>query len=87
MIGTHGGSPQDPDWVWNLRANPTAWVRVHRRRLDVTARIADGEERERLYGKIVAAQPYVRRTQDRAVGFGRQIPLVILTSRDGRPLP
>jgi deazaflavin-dependent oxidoreductase (nitroreductase family) len=86
VVGTRGGGPHDPDWVWNLRANPTAWATVQRRSREVTALIAEGEERARLYGAIAAARPYVARSQARAAGFGRQLPLIILTSRDGRPL-
>jgi deazaflavin-dependent oxidoreductase (nitroreductase family) len=87
VVGSHGGSPHDPDWVWNLRANPQSWVRVRRRRHAVRATIADGEERERLYREIVAVRPNVGRYQERAGGYGRQLPLVILARTDGGSLP
>lgn len=87
VVGSHGGSPHDPDWIWNLRAEPRASVTVRLRNHSVVARFATGQERARLFEEIVAERPNVGRYQDRAGRSGRLLPLVILTRLDGRPLP
>jgi deazaflavin-dependent oxidoreductase (nitroreductase family) len=83
VVGSHGGSPHDPAWVENLRANPDCWIHVGRRRRAVRASIAEGEEHHWLFARIVAERPHYERYQERASGFGRRLPVVILTSRDG----
>ena len=87
IVGSHGGSPHDPLWVENLRAEPDCWIHVRRRRRAVRAEVAEGDERGRLFQRIVAERPHYGRYQERAAGFGRQLPVIILSSRDGRPLP
>jgi len=49
VINTNAGNAKVPAWSLNLRANPQAEVEVGRRRYPVRARIAEGEERERLW--------------------------------------
>jgi F420H(2)-dependent quinone reductase len=49
VVGSYGGSPQHPAWFLNLQANPSVEVQVGRRRWPATARVAEGEERERLW--------------------------------------
>jgi len=87
VIGSNGGGPKDPDWVWNVRANPTAWARIRRREIPVLAHVAEGDERARLFAQITAERDSLARYQERASGFGREVPLVVLESRDGTPLP
>ena len=75
VFGSKGGAPTNPDWFHNLVANPQARVEVGTDSYDVTARVAEGEERERIWAKQKAARPpfadYEARTS-------RQIPVVIL---------
>src|SRR5690349_15563823 len=54
VLGSNGGGPKDPDWVWNIRANEAAWIRVKRRDLAVRATVASGDERARLFTQIDA---------------------------------
>jgi F420H(2)-dependent quinone reductase len=49
LIDTNGGNEKLPGWSHNLKAKPRAEVQVGRRRLDVTARVAEGAEREELW--------------------------------------
>ena len=74
-VGSKGGAPTNPDWFHNLVANPQARVEVGTDSYDVTARVAEGEERERIWAKQKADRPpfadYEARTS-------RQIPVVIL---------
>ncbi|HEX7096783.1 MAG TPA: nitroreductase/quinone reductase family protein [Acidimicrobiales bacterium] len=87
VIGSNGGGPRDPDWVWNVRANPTAWAWIKRREVPVVAHVAEGDERARLFAQITSERDSLARYQQRASQFGREVPLVVLESRDGRPLP
>jgi deazaflavin-dependent oxidoreductase (nitroreductase family) len=87
VIGSNGGGPRDPDWVWNVRENRAAWVRVRRREVPVRAHEADGAEHERLSRTITERRDSLARYQERASTFGRRVPLVVLEAVDGRPLP
>jgi deazaflavin-dependent oxidoreductase (nitroreductase family) len=49
VINTNAGNARVPAWSLNLEANPEAEVERGRSRYPVRARIAEGEERERLW--------------------------------------
>jgi deazaflavin-dependent oxidoreductase (nitroreductase family) len=49
VINTNAGNAKVPAWSLNLEANPEAEVERGRRRYPVRARIAEGEERVRLW--------------------------------------
>lgn len=51
VIGSNAGHSRTPAWSLNLQANPEAEVEVGRDRRPVRARVAEGEEREALWGK------------------------------------
>ena len=78
VIGSNGGGPKDPDWVWNVRANRAAWVCVRRKSIAVHAHVAAGDERQRLFDMITARRDSLARYQERASTFGRDVPLVVL---------
>lgn len=80
VFGTHGGSPRDPAWVRNLLANPRVTVEVGTLTVPAMARLAQGEERERLWAKEVALVPKFAEFEAAA---GRQIPVVVLERVDG----
>ena len=86
VIGSNGGGPKDPDWVWNVRANGSAWVRVKRSSHPVRAHVAAGDEHNRLFRLISSRNDSLPRYQDRASTFGRRVPLVVLESLDGSSL-
>jgi deazaflavin-dependent oxidoreductase (nitroreductase family) len=77
LIASNGGSARQPDWYLNLRAHPEATVEEGGRTTPVTATIADGEERERLWKLAVtswgAYNSYQRRT-DRTIPVIRLAP-------------
>src|SRR5687768_17083822 len=58
LIGSRDGAPEDPVWVYNLRANPLVELRdlavVRKMRV---REVADAAERERLWKAAVAAYP------------------------------
>ncbi len=49
VINTNAGNQKTPAWSFNLKANPEAEIEVGRKRLQVRARAAEGEERAELW--------------------------------------
>ncbi|HYM44706.1 MAG TPA: nitroreductase family deazaflavin-dependent oxidoreductase [Solirubrobacteraceae bacterium] len=78
LVASKGGYPKNPAWFHNLVANPDTTVQVGSRRREVHARVADPEERKRLWPLVVGVyggyEAYRRRTE-------REIPLVVLEGR------
>jgi deazaflavin-dependent oxidoreductase (nitroreductase family) len=78
IVASKGGYPKHPAWFHNLRANPDTIVQVGSERRAVHARVANAQERARLWPRVIEAystyDDYQRRT-------GREIPLVILEQR------
>jgi deazaflavin-dependent oxidoreductase (nitroreductase family) len=75
VVGSRGGGPIDPQWVTNLRADPNATVYIDRKKHQMKARIATGEERVPLWeelGKMLPTYVYYQTLTT------REIPLVIL---------
>jgi F420H(2)-dependent quinone reductase len=52
VIGSNAGNTRTPAWALNLRAHPDAEVEVGADRRRVTARVAEGEEREDLWRRM-----------------------------------
>ena len=75
VFGSKGGAPTHPAWFHNLVANPNATVEVGTRTLPVRARVAEGDERERIWSAQKADMPgfadYERNTD-------RAIPVIVL---------
>jgi deazaflavin-dependent oxidoreductase (nitroreductase family) len=75
VFASKGGSPTNPDWYHNLVAHPKVTVEVGTETFEAEARVAEGEERERIWERQKQDVPgfadYERKTE-------RQIPVVIL---------
>ena len=75
VFGSKGGAPTNPDWYHNLIANPKAKVEVGTETIDVVARVAEGDERDRIWEEQKRLMPgfadYERHT-------ARRIPVVVL---------
>lgn len=78
LVASKGGYPRNPAWLHNLRAHPDTSVQVGRRRVDVHAREATAEERERMWPACVRVWPGFDTYRGRT---GREIPLVVLSPR------
>lgn len=78
IVASKGGHPKHPAWYHNLRANPDTTVQIGGERRAVHARVADPQERARLWPKAVAMYDNYRSYQQRA---GREIPLFVLEPR------
>jgi deazaflavin-dependent oxidoreductase (nitroreductase family) len=76
IIGSKGGSPTNPDWVHNLRANPKVHIEVGTDAYDVTARELPSEEHDETWPKVVALAPGFGEYQ---ANTSRVIPLFELT--------
>jgi deazaflavin-dependent oxidoreductase (nitroreductase family) len=75
VFGSKGGAPTNPDWYHNLRANPQATVEVGTETIPVRARVAEGEERERIWNRQKELMPGFAAYEHRTP---RQIPVIIL---------
>ncbi|MFI4990304.1 MAG: nitroreductase family deazaflavin-dependent oxidoreductase [Solirubrobacterales bacterium] len=78
IVASKGGTPENPSWYENLKADPQASIRVKGETIGVTASTADGEERERLWKLMAEVWPAYDEYQART---DREIPLVVLTRR------
>jgi deazaflavin-dependent oxidoreductase (nitroreductase family) len=72
IIASFGGADVNPAWVHNLRANPRANVEVGTQTYEVIARELPPEERDDVFGKVVAVAPGFGDYQSKT---GRVIPL------------
>jgi deazaflavin-dependent oxidoreductase (nitroreductase family) len=79
IVASKGGHPKNPAWYHNLLANPDTEVQVGSERRKVHARVADDEERPRLWDKAVAQYSGYHGYQQRT---DRTIPLVVLERRE-----
>ena len=76
IVASKGGAPQPPAWFLNLEADSDAVeVQVKGDRFIAHARIADDEEKPRMWQKMVEAWPDYDRYQEKT---DRTIPIVIL---------
>ena len=76
VVGSDGAARRDPQWWKNLQQDPHAVVRVGRDTFPVTARLATGRDRERLWKIGTRINPIWKRYQRRT---RRRLPVVILT--------
>lgn len=79
VIGSHGGGPTHPAWYHNLMAKPDAEIQVGRSVIPVRARVAEGDERERIWAMADEVNKGVYGRYQR--GTERQIPVVVLEPR------
>jgi len=74
-VGSKGGAPKDPVWVYNLRKTPQVVLQDGTGKWEMTAREVTGEERAAWWERAVAAYPpyaeYQRKTD-------RLIPVFVL---------
>jgi deazaflavin-dependent oxidoreductase (nitroreductase family) len=80
LFASNNGTDSNPDWYWNLKANPDARIEVGDDIVDVHATDLQGAERDDKYALQAERYPafaeYQRKTS-------RTIPVVALTRTDG----
>jgi F420H(2)-dependent quinone reductase len=74
VAASRGGSDKNPMWYLNLKANPKVQVQIKKEVLNLTARDATEEERQRYWPKLVEMYPTY---EDYQSWTDRTIPLVI----------
>src|SRR6266516_188800 len=80
VIASNVGAATHPDWYRNLVAHPQVTVEVGTESFDATAIVTEGEERQRLWARIVELYPFFAEHQAKTT---RQIPVIALSRREG----
>ena len=79
LVGSMGGQPKNPVWVYNLRANPDeVAVQDGAEPFDVTVREVTGDEKKTWWDRAVAVYPPYAEYQERT---DREIPVFIATAK------
>lgn len=79
LIGSMGGQPKNPVWVYNLRANPDIQLRDKTEVFDMRVReVTDEQEREKLWAAAVKAYPPYDEYQAKTT---RKIPVFVAELR------
>jgi len=81
VAASKGGSPTDPVWLSNLRANPNVTIEAGNTTFPATATIVSEGEHDRLWTAHVAELPHFAEYPKKA---GRIIPVVRLTPQLSR---
>ncbi|MFF5037337.1 nitroreductase family deazaflavin-dependent oxidoreductase [Nocardia salmonicida] len=79
IVGSQGGLANHPQWYLNLLADPNAHVRIRAEHYPVLARVADADQRQRLWPRLTELYADFDAYQS---WTEREIPVVIL-SRTG----
>ena len=75
LVGSMGGAPKNPVWVYNLRADGSVQIRDEAQVFDMqVSEVFDDAERARLWALAVAAYPPYEDYQNRTT---RKIPVFI----------
>ena len=75
VFASKAGASTNPDWYYNLIANPQVRAELGTGTVPLTARVADDDEREQIWSAQKAEYPGFR---DYETKTSRKIPVVIL---------
>ncbi len=75
IVASKGGAPTNPDWYYNLLANPVVTVELETETFQARASVIEGEKRKRLYDRQATLMPGYAEYQKNTT---RQIPVVTL---------
>jgi deazaflavin-dependent oxidoreductase (nitroreductase family) len=75
VFASKAGAPSHPDWYHNLVANPRVSAEIGTRTEQFTARVAEADERERIWAPHKQQNPGFAEYEQKTT---RQIPVVIL---------
>ena len=78
VIASNAGAPVHPDWYRNLVAHPEVTVEVGNEIFEAIAIVAEGQERQRLWTRVVELYPFFT---DHQAKVTRQIPVIVLERR------
>jgi len=75
LVGSNWGQSRHPAWVFNLRANPVPRMTFRGYRGPVIAEEISGQERTRMWARLVEYNPHYQYYQDNTT---RQLPIIQL---------
>ncbi len=75
VVASKGGAPDHPGWFENLAKTPEVGVQIKAEHFRARARVADGDERERLWELMNEIWPHY---DEYATRTDREIPVVVL---------
>ncbi len=75
IVASKGGAPEHPGWFKNLARTPEVGVQIKGDHFQARARVAEGEERERLWEQMNEMWPHY---DEYATKTDREIPVVVL---------
>ena len=78
IFASYAGGPKNPAWYHNLVANANTTVEIGTDAVQVTARVASGDERETIWTTQKASFPQFAEYEEKT---DREIPVVILQPR------
>lgn len=84
IVGSAGGSPKNPDWVYNLRAHPRTTVEVGTETVPVQATELTGDAYTAMWERVTQAMPGFASYQEKTT---RHIPLIALHRRSETESP
>jgi deazaflavin-dependent oxidoreductase (nitroreductase family) len=80
IVASKGGAPEHPAWFLNMRDAPDeVEIQVKADKFPVTFRVAEGSEREKLWGLMNEVWPDYAEYQTKT---DRQIPVVVLSRHE-----
>ena len=78
IFASYAGGPRNPGWYHNLVAKPGVSIEVGTGTVEVTARVADGSERDEIWARQKADYPFFAEYEQKT---SRTIPVVVLEHR------
>jgi proline iminopeptidase len=75
VVASKGGAPEHPGWYENLSKEPTVELQVEDEVFPARARVAEGDERDRLWRKANEVWSHYDEYQEKT---DREIPVVVL---------
>jgi deazaflavin-dependent oxidoreductase (nitroreductase family) len=80
IVASKGGAPLNPDWFFNLRANPDTTIEIGAETVKVRSAEITGDDYEQTWARVTATMPGFADYQTKTA---RRIPLVALHRKDG----
>jgi deazaflavin-dependent oxidoreductase (nitroreductase family) len=75
IIASKGGAPSNPDWYYNVVANPDVAIEVGTEKFKANAQVLSEPERTELFEKMAAKYPFFHEYREKA---DRIIPVITL---------
>ena len=80
IVASKAGAAQNPDWLFNLRANPDTTIEIGSETVEVRAAEITGDDYVQTWARVTAAMPGFADYQSKTA---RRIPLIALHRKDG----